>query len=168
MLKTFSYQREKAVDYAIKWAYSRNPKYFNFDEIGGDCTNFVSQCLYQGCGVMNYTPTFGWYYLDIDNRSPSWTGVSYLYQFLISNQGVGPFATEEISLSEVQLGDIIQLSNGVRYYHSLFVTEVVRPITNQIFVSAHSFDARNRPLDSYSYQELRVLQIQGYRNYSNE
>ena len=30
------YARNKAVEYAGKWAYSRNPKYYNFDLIGGD------------------------------------------------------------------------------------------------------------------------------------
>lgn len=48
------YQREKAVEYAKKWAYRRNPKYYNYDGVGGDCTNFVSQCIYAGCKVMNY------------------------------------------------------------------------------------------------------------------
>ncbi len=35
------YDREKAVAYAREWAFSRNPEYYIFDEIGGDCTNFV-------------------------------------------------------------------------------------------------------------------------------
>jgi len=33
------YNRVKAVEYAHKWAFGRNPKYFNFDKLGGDCTN---------------------------------------------------------------------------------------------------------------------------------
>ncbi len=48
------YQREKAVEYAKKWAYRRNPEYYNYDAVGGDCTNFVSQCIYAGSQVMNY------------------------------------------------------------------------------------------------------------------
>ena len=69
------YDRQAAVEYAHRWAYHRNPDFYNFDELGGDCTNFASQCLYAGAGVMNYTPTFGWYYISADDRSPSWTGV---------------------------------------------------------------------------------------------
>lgn len=42
------YDRNKAVAYAHKYAYSRNPNYYNFDNIGGDCTNFVSQVLAAG------------------------------------------------------------------------------------------------------------------------
>ena len=49
------YDRAKAVAYAHQWAYSRNPAYYDFSAIGGDCTNFVSQCLRAGGAPMNYT-----------------------------------------------------------------------------------------------------------------
>ena len=85
------YNREKAVAYAEKWALSRNPQYYDFDSLGGDCTNFISQCLYSGAGIMNYAPTFGWYYNSLNDRSPSWTSVEYLYNFITSNKSAGPF-----------------------------------------------------------------------------
>ena len=44
----FPYNRELAVAYAHRWAYGRNPEYFDFQGIGGDCTNFASQCIYGG------------------------------------------------------------------------------------------------------------------------
>ena len=72
------YNRQAAFNYAKEWAFKRNPKFYNFNNIGGDCTNFASQCIYAGAGIMNYTPTFGWYYISINDRSPSWTGVEYL------------------------------------------------------------------------------------------
>lgn len=56
------YKRDDSVKYAKKWAYLRNQKYYNYDAIGGDCTNFVSQCIYEGCKVMNYDKVNGWYY----------------------------------------------------------------------------------------------------------
>ena len=39
----FPYNRELAVAYAHRWAYGRNPEFFDFQGIGGDCTNFASQ-----------------------------------------------------------------------------------------------------------------------------
>lgn len=48
------YDREKAVAYAHKWAYGRNPAYADFSAMGGDCTNFLSQCLHAG-GLPWYT-----------------------------------------------------------------------------------------------------------------
>ncbi len=107
-MKTIPYDREKAVAYAKRWAYGRNPKYYDFSEIGGDCTNFASQCIYAGAGVMNYTPVFGWYYISADNRTASWTGVQYLYNFLVGHDGVGPTATE-VPLDKIMPGDIVQL-----------------------------------------------------------
>ena len=58
-----SYNREKVYEYAKKWAYGRNPKYYNFDSVGGDCTNFVSQCMKNGGAPdINYgNYTGGWY-----------------------------------------------------------------------------------------------------------
>jgi hypothetical protein len=45
-MKEIGYDRARALAYAEKWALSRNPAYFSFDGLGGDCTNFISQCLY--------------------------------------------------------------------------------------------------------------------------
>lgn len=75
------YDREKAINYAHLWAYRRNPKYYNFDLLGGDCTSFVSQCIYEGSGVMNYKPDFGWYYTNINKRAAAWERVSLGYRW---------------------------------------------------------------------------------------
>ena len=79
------YNRKEAVEYAKIWAYKRNPKYYNFDTVGGDCTSFVSQCIYAGAKVMNYS-TYGWFYRNGYNKSASWSGVEYLYKFLVNNK----------------------------------------------------------------------------------
>jgi hypothetical protein len=115
------YNREKAVAYAHRWAYGHNPAYYNFEKIGGDCTNFTSQCILNGNAVMNYTPVMGWYYKNAGNRSPSWTGVGFLYTFITANQSFGPFA-EEVNVSRIEPGDFVQLSfDGNAFQHSPFV-----------------------------------------------
>ena len=43
-----AYSRSDAVAYAHRWAFSRNPKFMNYDRFGGDCTNFISQCIHAG------------------------------------------------------------------------------------------------------------------------
>ena len=68
------YDRSKAAAYAEKWAFSRNPRYISFDGMGGDCTSFVSQCLYAGTGVMNFTRDTGWYYNSASDRAAAWSG----------------------------------------------------------------------------------------------
>ena len=42
------YSPSKAIAYAQKWAHSRNPNYHDYSNEGGDCANFVSQCLIAG------------------------------------------------------------------------------------------------------------------------
>ena len=45
MIVTKPYNRARAVEYAQRWALSRNPLFYDFTGGGGNCTNFVSQCL---------------------------------------------------------------------------------------------------------------------------
>lgn len=158
-MKILNYNREDAVLYAKKWALSRNPLYYNFDSLGGDCTNFVSQCIYAGAKVMNYTPVFGWFYRNVSDRTASWTGVEYLYNFLVNNDSVGPFG-RLVERSEVKPGDVVQLGDGQgNFYHTPFITKTFP----EILVAAHTFDALDRPLDSYNYEKVRFIHIEGVK-----
>lgn len=154
------YQRENAVAYAQKWALSSNPKFYHFGGIGGDCTNFISQCLLAGGGKMNFDKYSGWYYVDVNNRSPSWTSVASLQNFLLNNKGIGPFASIQ-NIQNLQEGDLIQLrQNPTHFNHTLIIT---RKIGNQIYVCAHSNDAKDKPLSSYNYLQTLGLHIEGVR-----
>ena len=70
-MELLPYRREAAEAYARYWAYGRNPDFYDYEAIGGDCTNFASQCIYAGTGVMNFTPTYGWYYISADDKAPA-------------------------------------------------------------------------------------------------
>ena len=168
MIIEIPYNRERAVEYAKRWALSRNPLFVDFTEIGGNCTNFVSQCIFAGAPVMNFTETFGWYYTSPSDRAPAWSGVEELYNFLIgavdfreANGGTGPYGTRATMPSQVQLGDVIQLQNRAGdFYHTLIISGFDR---SEILVCAQSNDALDRPLSSYSYAGLRVIHIEGAR-----
>ena len=154
------YTRERAVEYARRWALSRNPLFENFSGIGGDCTNFASQCVFAGCCQMNYTPTFGWYYVSSSDRAPSWTGVEFFYDFMTANEEEGPFAAE-VRRRQVRPGDLIQLADeSGDFYHTLVVSQIAGL---QILVCAHSQDSLDRPLSTYNYTTARFLHIEGAR-----
>ncbi len=161
MLVTKPYLRERAVEYARKWALSRNPLFIDYTGRGGNCTNFVSQAIYAGSCTMNYTPVFGWYYLTDAERTASWTGVEFFYNYLIENQGPGPFG-RQVAAEEVQIGDVIQLYRTQEgWYHSLLVVgfdEAGVPL-----VAAQSDDALDRPLNTYTYDQDRFLHVEGVR-----
>lgn len=159
------YNRKAAVLYAHRWAYGRNPQYYDFEELGGDCTNFASQCLYAGAGVMNYTPTFGWYYDSPSRRAPAWTGVPYFYNFLTRREeGPGPVG-ERCTLAQLQPGDFVQLCiAGEVYSHNPVVVAVNGPpVPSNILLAAHSQDTDHRPLDTYPAKKVRLIHITGIR-----
>jgi len=151
------YQRNKAVEYAFTWWNSTNPQFYNYDNLGGDCTNFTSQCIYAGSEVMNFNKENGWFYINSNNKSPSWTGVEFLKNFLINNKVKGPFA-RFCDLNDVELGDIIQIKQTNYFNHSLVVTKIFE---GEVFVTAHTNNVVNKSLKLYFPKEIRCLKILG-------
>lgn len=164
MSRLLGYDRLKAVNYARKWAYGRNPKYADFQKMGGDCTNYASQVLYAGGCPMNYSK-YGWYYRSLNDRAPAWTSVQLLYKFLISNEGTGPVA-EEVDIKDAQIGDLAQLQFGKDdvFDHSPVIVDIsgFKSLDN-ILIAAHTIDRLDYPLSNYIVKEIRFLHIKGYR-----
>ena len=114
---------------------------------------------------MNFTPTYGWYYRNANDKAPAWTGVIYLHQFLTREEpSVGPVCVETTDLSQAQIGDVIQLSfENIGFRHSPVVVETNGTGSpDGILLAAHSYDADWRPLSTYEYENYRVLHITGY------
>ena len=168
MLIDIPYDRTRAVEYARRWALSRNPLFTDFTGRGGNCTNFVSQCILAGAPVMNYAQTYGWYYISEAERAPAWSSVESLYDFLIgipefadANGGIGPFAMLARNMRQIEVGDVVQLANSTGdFYHTLIISGFDG---GEILVCAHSDDALDRPLSTYNYASLRVLHVMGAR-----
>lgn len=165
MLTDISYNREYAVAYARRWALMRNPLFIDFTGIGGNCTNFVSQCLLAGSSVMDFTPTFGWYYRSPEDRAPAWSGVEQLYDFLTGSgdfanmQPQGPYGMQAQNRNQVEVGDVVQLAGSEGdFYHTLIISGFSG---NDILVCAQSDDALDRPLSSYNYASLRIIHVMG-------
>lgn len=132
-MNTKSYNRIVAINYAKKWALSRNPRYYNFEN--------------------------GWFYNSGYNKSPSWSGVEYLYKFLTKNKSYGPRG-KEVSQSQIQPGDIAQLSfDGNTFGHSLFIIDVAGTSLNDIFVATHTYDALDKKISEYNFSKIRFIHI---------
>ncbi len=172
MLIDIPYQADRAVEYALRWALSRNPLFPDFAGIGGDCTNFISQCLLAGGATMNDTRDFGWYYFSPENRAPAWSGVEYLYNFLTGapdyrqeNGGEGPYAQVVTFAEGLRGGDIVQLADATGdFYHTLIITGFDGQIP---LVCAHNDDAYMRPLSTYRFANARFLRPIGSRLYAD-
>ena len=161
-----SYDRYRAVEYAKRWAFDRNPLFDNFAGIGGDCTNFVSQAVYAGSCVMNETPIFGWYFKSLSDRAPAWTGVEAFYDFMTGGGDFAPVTLREgpfgyaTGREYAQLGDVIQLADeGGDFYHTLLITGFGEG--GELLVTAHTNDALDRPISEYTNSSERIIHIVG-------
>lgn len=148
------YNRQNAIWYANQYALGKNPDFYYFGGIGGDCTNFVSQCLYVGGFDMVYHDFEGWFYVNPNFRSASWSGVEFFRNYLL-NFEKAPNG-EIVGRDEIQEGDIIFLNNGKRYYHSLFISKIE---DDEIYVCAHSNPAKNRKLTEYKFYKCEFIHI---------
>lgn len=160
------YDRYRAVEYAKKWALSRNPLFENFTDVGGDCTNFISQAVYAGSCAMNYTPTFGWYFVSLSDRAPAWSGVEAFYDFMTGSGDFAPSVLREGPFGYVterryaELGDVVQLADeSGDFYHTLMITGF--GADGEILVSAHTNDFLDRPLSEYTNASERIIHIIG-------
>ena len=160
------YNRRSAVEYAHTWAYGRNPAYYDYQRLGGDCTNFASQCLYAGAPVMNWRPETGWYYQNANRKAPAWTGVEFLFRFLTrQEESPGPVAVL-VPLENALPGDFVQLRfpGASSFGHTPVIVSVgPKPAPDNLLLAAHSMDTDYRPLDTYNYAQLRILHILGAR-----
>ena len=158
-MRVKEYNRKNVVEYAVKWAYKRNIKYYNFDTVGGDCTSFISQCIYAGAGIMNYKKYIGWYYNSSLDRTASWSGVEFLYDFLIKNKGIGPRG-EKTDINNLEVGDIVQLKFlEERYSHSLVIVDKTGNTLEDIYIATHTEDACYRKVSTYSFKDIRFIHI---------
>ncbi|MFX0549299.1 amidase domain-containing protein [Hathewaya histolytica] len=115
-----NYNRESAVNYAKHWALKRNPKYLDFEDLGGDCTNFTSQCIHAGGIVMDLQQPYIWKYFTSQwnesssriGRSSSWTSVLHFRKYARENtEGGGLRAKVGVDMRTLQPGDIVQIEN---------------------------------------------------------
>ncbi len=163
-MQVYKYDSDKSAGYAEKYALSPNPKYYYYDSLGGDCTNFCSQCLFEGCPQMNYLKTFGWYYIDANNKAPAWSAVAPFYNFITSNNSSGPFG-RETTLPQIRKGDFIQISfDGEVFAHNSIVTKLVYPpLPQNVYICCHTANRLNFPLSEFPYRKIRCLHIEGWR-----
>ena len=157
------YDRNLAIKYAYHWWNSYNPKFYNFENLGGDCTNFVSQCLWYGGIDMVYI-NFGWYYNNLNNRSPSWAGVDEFYNFATTNTNTLGVKAKICDINNLQVGDVVQMmqNSELEYHHTMIITKILKSenrTVDDILITAHTNNVKDKNLSSYNFKEIRFLKI---------
>ncbi|MYL32543.1 hypothetical protein GLW05_02835 [Pontibacillus yanchengensis] len=140
----FSYDRQKAVQYANRWWNSYNPQYKHFEN---DCTNFISQCLRAGgapmWGMANRSK--GWWY-NGSSWSYSWTVANSLRWYL-SGSSKGLKGKEVNQARDLIPGDIIcyDFEGDGRWNHNTIVVE--KDAFGEPLVNAHTYNSYHRYWD---------------------
>lgn len=147
------YDREAAVAYAARFALDYNPAYDSWAKVGGDCANFVSQCLHAGGLPMKRTGIRQWYFDMSDDKhiraTSSWKGAQSLRVFLKHNREM-PRMTIELLASPygLQKGDVIWALNddgtskAGRTAHHVALVDHVTP-NGEVFIYGHTANKRN-------------------------
>ncbi|WKY46844.1 amidase domain-containing protein [Eubacteriaceae bacterium ES3] len=176
------YDREAAVKYALKWVdpieVVRNDSIYGvYDTYGGNCNNYISQCLFAG-GIPMDTDgdlyeQWKWYGENVDayqedyGRSPSFTGVNEFYSYASYNSGYGLVAVVDDNLFSGQEGDILQYGYEDNWMHSVIVTNVVEDDSGDIvdyLINSNTTDRINYPASAYGYPQMRIIKIVGWND----
>lgn len=141
------YNRAKVKRYAELWWNRYNPAYPKFDV---DCTNYVSQCLYEGGLVMEQTGqrNKGWWVQGKANWSFSWSVAHSLMNYLLGVNTKFPAKGKlKSTADELMVGDVICYDwdgNG-NYQHNTVV--VAKDPNGMPLVNAHTVNSRHRYWD---------------------
>ncbi len=133
--------------------------YYDFSQLSGnyDCTNFASHALLAGGAVLNKTSTSGstaWYYVSLNDRTSSWSGVDKFYSFLTHNTTLGP-AGKKVDYtpnsSSFELGDVVQFkasSSSSTWSHTTIIT---KRENNETYVTGRSSSTKYNDNDRVSW-----------------
>ena len=169
-----SYDREKAVAYALKYVKTRDNTKIKYDDFGGNCQNYASWALYNGGIPMDYTGNAQWKHYGgsiVENnmpsgRSTSWTGVSQFYVYAKNNKGYGLCSEVNVNSYYAEKGDIIQVGYANKYRHTALVIDTYSKDDSvvDVILSSNTGDLEYYPLSAYVYPEKRLIKILGWNN----
>ncbi|KQC05899.1 MAG: hypothetical protein APR54_07925 [Candidatus Cloacimonas sp. SDB] len=146
----YLYDRSAVIDYIDLCWDEYNDSYQNFAGSGGDCANFVTQCLIAG-GRDIYDPHLH----NVLTHPVYMPTLSHTRIYLI------PFL-EKIGVKQIgdtanlQVGDLIFWKSGNRFPHTAIIVE----ISDSIYYAAHTKDYRRKGLAnplSQNYHYFRIL-----------
>lgn len=152
--------REKMAKYIETYAMSRNNAWVDISAYGGDCQNFASQVLYEGGAPMTISGDYHWYFNSLEDRSPAWTGVDFMYDFIRLNRGQGPQGIETNTWRQLDIGDMILID--WTYDGVLDHTTTVNHSGKQARVSGHTRDNYNERISDLGGLKF-YIHVKGYQ-----
>ncbi len=171
------YDREKALTYANKYITTRNPDWYAYDLVGGNCQNYASQILYAGGIPMDTVGSteLQWKHysstLDVSNnasgRSNSWTTVSFFYNYAKNNTGFGLCSVVDANPFYGEAGDVGQVGYGNGYSHTVIVVGSIKDENGKVvdlLLNSNTVTLENYPLSGYIYPNKRIIKVMGWND----
>jgi len=162
------YNRKLATSYAMQYALEPNKNYKFYEFVngnGGDCTNFVSQCLRAGGAHMDYNNVRPWWYDGRGKASICWAVANSLFWYLKTNQRLNRNAIKGLeveNLREIEIGDVVFYENyNNSIFHAAIITSFIELSGNlEPLISQHSYNQINETyIKSYDYKKAHFLKI---------
>lgn len=150
------YSPSKAVNYAHKWARGFSPDYANFDKKGGDCTNFVSQCLVAGGATQTRAGNVrepilnapnNWYGGKFSNSTP-FIRVASFHSYWASRVPDANYESSKTVSKNGNVGDVVQFrrpNTGVRW-HTMIITKKQNGV---VYLTGHSQPRYDYSINNY-------------------
>ena len=160
-----AYDREAAAAYAREWAGERNPRWQAYDGAGGNCMNYVSQCLFASGIPMDQSGNAQWYWYSDGNRAPAWTGVDSFRVYAQDNSGYGLSALVGAAYNTGETGDVILMSTNENYHHAVIISQAVQNDegeTVDYLICSNTGNYRDFPASAYVYAEQELVRIAGW------
>ncbi len=168
------YDRESALAYSYLYINKRNLDSFaDYSDVGGNCQNYVSQCLYAGGIPMDTVgnDVWKWYDLILSNtgssygRSSSWTGVDEFVTYAENNTGFGLVAEVGAPYFTGEPGDVLQVGTEGDWRHAVLITDVVVDEDGSVIdylINSNTSNLENYPASLYGYPEAILTKIIGW------
>lgn len=149
---TSGYNGQAAANYALRHWNNPNPNWCDYTNQGGDCTNFVSQCLLAGGWRQktgSYCSSSSWFHNgkgkcwntpSVKNYSCSWTQARDFYSYLQASRSASHTHMAYSSIYP-RVGDVIQLSSGGEARHTMIVTRVENGVPYVTYRNAAGYRA---------------------------
>ena len=168
------YDRQAAAAYATQYCLTRNSSYTNYDELGGNNQNFVSQVLRAG-GIPNDT-TGNWkwkYYGDnvdetekASGRTPSWVGSYYFYNYASSNYDYGLACTVGANFFAAEGGDVMMTGLEKEVFNTSYAvlgTYEEDDAVVEVLLGSNSVDRENWPMTASFAPYVTMIKVQGWK-----
>lgn len=174
------YNRSNAAEYAQDYAESYNPNYPNYNKPNGngDCTNFVSQCVYDGGMPMKVGSTDAYWYYNSSGRSPSWAGADYFMRHWTKVRSSSYYGRAyEVRIytpdyivnnksafgSFLSIGDIVQVLDGSdsEAAHSIIISQKTN--NTSIKYCAHTNDTLNGDIFTFTANQPKTRWVVAIR-----